>query len=361
MSTPLCLNCGKPIDADARFCKFCAHDITQPQPTIPTNPPKGSRTALIVAGGLVAFCAIALAIGLYIHKHNQAQAVVSVTPTPTPAPTMGAHAKEIEAKVVKGEDLAGTDLAGLSAYELRVIRNAAFARHGRKYDRPGLGDYYVTCSWYKPRDDYKDTDVTQTDKNTIDLIVTVEKSLTSPGGDSSNNIAAQSTPLPTPPQSSSQLTRDTILAMMRGKYSIPVKAGMSDQTGFAYMVDNGALYAQMIAAKALVCKVEGHAYSHCVPGPNNSGLYISTANTGTVAGYLSLNIGYKVPSSVTGVSQVDQATAYADVVFSLEPSSSYAFYQKYQSAFRVEKGVGSEQHRAVLRLYDDGWRVERVN
>ncbi|WP_413171593.1 protein kinase domain-containing protein [Anabaena azotica] len=43
------------------------------------------------------------------------------------------------------------DLAGKSGYELDIMRNTIFAVHGRRFDTPGLQDYFNQQSWYNPR------------------------------------------------------------------------------------------------------------------------------------------------------------------------------------------------------------------
>ncbi len=53
--------------------------------------------------------------------------------------------------------LTDADLSGLSADELRLMRNEIFARRGYIFNDPGLRDYFQAQSWYRPlsRDDVK--------------------------------------------------------------------------------------------------------------------------------------------------------------------------------------------------------------
>jgi hypothetical protein len=96
------------------------------------------------------------------------------TATSAPSQIMGERARQAEDKIIRGEILTGADIAGLSAYELRVLRNVHFARHGRNYDSPGLGDYFSTRPWYKPNAAYNDSLITATDKANINLILPEE-------------------------------------------------------------------------------------------------------------------------------------------------------------------------------------------
>lgn len=84
-------------------------------------------------------------------------------------------AKLVEERIVNGEAANESDLQGLSSTELRILRNASFARHGRKYDSPGLGDYFGGRSWYKPRDDFDDKLLTPTDRANVKLILAAEQ------------------------------------------------------------------------------------------------------------------------------------------------------------------------------------------
>lgn len=99
--------------------------------------------------------------------------------------TLGAKAQKAEEKILRGETLTPDDISGITNDELRIVRNVSFARYGRKYERPGLGDYFYTKSWYKPNDNYSDSMVTAIDKVNIDLIIGMEN------GVSANKAAAK--------------------------------------------------------------------------------------------------------------------------------------------------------------------------
>lgn len=79
-----------------------------------------------------------------------------------------------EAKVVRGTPLDESDITSLSREELRRLRNAVYARHGRTFDAAELQRYFESRSWYKPRYDYTEAELTETDRANIKLIQTVE-------------------------------------------------------------------------------------------------------------------------------------------------------------------------------------------
>lgn len=47
--------------------------------------------------------------------------------------------------------ISDTDLDGKSAWELDVIRNEIYARHGRRFARKELQTYFSAQPWYVPR------------------------------------------------------------------------------------------------------------------------------------------------------------------------------------------------------------------
>jgi YARHG domain len=132
---------------------------------------------LILGIGFVFLVVLGLS-GVYVYKRSRAPAAVA---SPTPAsPTVSERAKQVEAKILRGETLNENDIAGLSPYELRILRNVHFARYGRKYDQGGeLGSYFYTRPWYKPSDTYNDNLINATDKANVNLLVASEKQINS--------------------------------------------------------------------------------------------------------------------------------------------------------------------------------------
>ena len=178
----LCPQCGGMTDTDARFCKHCAFDLSKssldydatvvtPKSKWKTNP---NSIFWIVGAAFIGLLILGL-IGAYLYKRNSTQSNVATTsPASTPTPAMSDKAKQVEDKILRGETLTNSDLLGLSAYELRVLRNVHFARYGRKYDGPGLRDYFNTRAWYKPSDSYNESMITSNDKVNINMILAAE-------------------------------------------------------------------------------------------------------------------------------------------------------------------------------------------
>jgi serine/threonine protein kinase, bacterial len=69
-------------------------------------------------------------------------------PIPNPAPANNTTSDDyswLSQRLVTDADLAGKD-----GFELDIMRNSIFARHGRKFDTPGIQDYFNQQSWYRP-------------------------------------------------------------------------------------------------------------------------------------------------------------------------------------------------------------------
>ena len=88
---------------------------------------------------------------------------------------LNAKAKTIEAAILRGESLNEADLNGLPPEQLRILRNAIFARRGKSYQRPGLGDYFATCDWYHPDAGYTHARLTAIDKQNVQTFVRSEE------------------------------------------------------------------------------------------------------------------------------------------------------------------------------------------
>ena len=70
-----------------------------------------------------------------------------------------------------------TMLRGLSLHELRLLRNEIYARHGRIFKTLWLQQYFGGQSWYDPKDDFKDEEISGPDKTNIETIVAYENKL----------------------------------------------------------------------------------------------------------------------------------------------------------------------------------------
>lgn len=165
---------------------------------------------------------------------------------------------------------------------------------------------------------------------------------------------------PTP--SKSELTRDTVLNLVKARMTKNVVAVMPSM---ALLIEppTWQVFNQMVTAKVIVCERSMMGdFASCKPGPNGKELRVRGKGMGAV---LDLVIGRKVPT-VSGISRPDQTSALAQINLTFEPSGGYEFFKRYQNAFKANPMYGSgynidnEQKTVHLRLYDDGWRVDKV-
>lgn len=68
-------------------------------------------------------------------------------------------------------------LHGLSLYELRLLRNEVYARHGRQFQAPWLSQYFFSQPWYQPDENFKDEELSGSDKQNVETIVAYEKKI----------------------------------------------------------------------------------------------------------------------------------------------------------------------------------------
>jgi len=61
-------------------------------------------------------------------------------------------------------------LDGLSLLDLRILREEFYARHGKKFDAPGIADYFNWRDWYKPAKNQKAIVLTDTEQKNVDLL-----------------------------------------------------------------------------------------------------------------------------------------------------------------------------------------------
>ncbi len=68
-------------------------------------------------------------------------------------------------------------LRGLSLHELRLLRNEIYARHGRIFKTAWIQQYFSGQPWYDPKEDFKDEEISGSDKTNIETIVKYENTL----------------------------------------------------------------------------------------------------------------------------------------------------------------------------------------
>ncbi|MFL6281727.1 MAG: protein kinase domain-containing protein [Pyrinomonadaceae bacterium] len=99
----------------------------------------------------------------------------NASPSPTPATiVVSEQMQRAEQKIVAGTALKGEDLKGLTQQQLRLLRNAVFARYGRIFDAGELQQYFQTRPWYRARRDFNERSLNATDRANADLVKAFE-------------------------------------------------------------------------------------------------------------------------------------------------------------------------------------------
>jgi hypothetical protein len=65
-------------------------------------------------------------------------------------------------------------LVGLSILELRLLREEFYARHGKKFDAPGIRDYFAWRDWYKVAKNQAAIKLNATEQKNVDLLLSYE-------------------------------------------------------------------------------------------------------------------------------------------------------------------------------------------
>jgi hypothetical protein len=193
-------------------------------------------------------------------------------------------------------------------------------------------------------------------------LICVGCSKRSTGQTQTNDTAQTSTARATPTPDPFELNRETALAVIRPKLTKRVEAWMPKyKTGFDQTYHD--LYMQMSNAGVLSCQVDPNPWAAriiCDPGPK--GRQFSARGDRLI-----LFIGNKVPS-VEGVSKTDRTTAVIQVSLTFQSGGGYNLFRQWQSVFQQpilsgepQYNTDNEQHTVHLRLYDNGWRIEKID
>ncbi len=73
--------------------------------------------------------------------------------------------------------LSKDDLKGKNIAELWMLRNSYFAKHGRPFRNYELHGFFMKQPWYKPNENFSESDLSENDKYNVQLIERVEQEL----------------------------------------------------------------------------------------------------------------------------------------------------------------------------------------
>lgn len=153
--------------------------------------------------------------------------------------------------------------------------------------------------------------------------------------------------------------RATVLGLVRNERVIEIRMSLPNSTE-AHQFDRE--YQKLMDEGIVKCRyAESLAdgtpfYSDCAPGPSG----------GVLDSGLSMTIGYKKPSEVTGIVKTSENSAVADLTLTFEGDPDNGLYRTHRDILnRIgqimnSNNLGSQFGKAFLTLYDDGWRVQRT-
>lgn len=155
----------------------------QPRPVVDRR----RRGTALRSRRIIAVAVAALAIGggtLWMSSRPRRNVrTEAVTPTTTPPPPATRDAAPPQPVVAATgatvlpffmtRPLTEADLAGKSAWELDVMRNEIYARHGRRFARSDLQSYFEDQPWYRPAyapDEFPASLLSAVQKRNVDVI-----------------------------------------------------------------------------------------------------------------------------------------------------------------------------------------------
>ncbi len=166
----------------------------QSQYQIPPLPPQvqqnsGGKFLYAIIGLLLGavFVLGGVAIWQFTKKDERAETNTTTnkeTPKPSETPKSTATPKPSETPEISGSSTPGkypegstrllneSDLEGKSSWDLRIMRNEIFARHGRRFKKPELRNYFMNQSWYNPQ--FDEVSLTAIEKKNVEFLRSYE-------------------------------------------------------------------------------------------------------------------------------------------------------------------------------------------
>ncbi|MDD7317471.1 MAG: YARHG domain-containing protein [Prevotella sp.] len=94
-----------------------------------------------------------------------------------PANMKGTAKKKSRFDFASDDVLYISSLGGFTSYELQLMRNEIYARHGYRFSTPKMNEYFSLCPWYSPRESNDDVmkELSETEKINVKMIKRVEK------------------------------------------------------------------------------------------------------------------------------------------------------------------------------------------
>jgi|CXWL01.1.fsa_nt_gi rRNA maturation endonuclease Nob1 len=160
-----CIKCGKPNLDNAKFCTSCGAALTvlaaTPVPPQITTSSKNKSTRIII--GIIAFVGLSAgAYFIFFNKKSDKKTAQSETELSQIIPGSYPYASQ--------RLLTDEDVRNLSQYNLRIMRNEIYARHGFVFQNTEMKNYFSTQPWYSPLYNDVNSMLSVLEKKNIELI-----------------------------------------------------------------------------------------------------------------------------------------------------------------------------------------------
>jgi hypothetical protein len=175
-----CINCNAANEKGvANFCIDCGGELKQVNhqeiDNSNTNTPsknnnnKSSKYLYYILGITILVIAILIGINIDFGKQNnnletpqtnKQETIVINTPN-----SLNGNYTIASEKVLSSDDL-----LNINKYELKIMRNEIFARHGYIFKTDDMRLYFENQAWYSPRYEYVTSFLTEIEKGNIELI-----------------------------------------------------------------------------------------------------------------------------------------------------------------------------------------------
>ncbi|MBK8300440.1 MAG: YARHG domain-containing protein [Chitinophagaceae bacterium] len=171
-----CTKCGKQNLDNAKFCTSCGATLTlvaaTPVPLLPVSKNKNNWILIAIIAILV------LSIGAYFiffNKKSDKEEVQTGAESNQTIPGSYPYASQ--------RLLIDEDVMNLSQYNLRIMRNEIYARHGYIFQNTEMKNYFSTQAWYSPLYNDVNSMLSAIEKSNIELIKRYEKYVGENGND----------------------------------------------------------------------------------------------------------------------------------------------------------------------------------
>lgn len=145
-----CPNCNTNVTDETKFCPNCGAQLPNEESVQyekhQNRPPKRKSNTLLIVGACAVAAVIfyALLAYFFIWKNDKNKEVAETEQLEEPV-------QENQYAWLSDRLVKASDLEGKTAGDLRLMRNAIFARHGYIFKSDDLKEYFSEFDWYVPR------------------------------------------------------------------------------------------------------------------------------------------------------------------------------------------------------------------